>query len=407
MILSGHTLATGIAIRPLAQSARRAGVDVVAVDLFGDRDHRASVPLLSLRDAGVEHYSAEALVRLSDRVEAREAVYGADLENHPSLVARLADGRRLLGNPPDVLRRVRDPFRLSDALGDAGLPAPAVRAADDLPPADRSSRWLVKPRRGGGGQGVRRWRPDEPIPEEAYLQERIGGAPVGVVFLADGRSARLLGVTEMLVGERAFGASGFTYCGSLVRLRPGETPVPPGIEADRRSGDGLVDAARTLVERLTAAFGLAGLNGVDAVVPPGGTADGRLWPVEVNPRWTASMELLEGRGGPTLFEAHRGVCLGRLPEPGSAARGRRVQERVVGKAILRAPADARAPDLAGLAAGEPDRVRLADLPDPGEALPAGGPVCTILAEGADRAACVARLESTAVRVREALECAGG
>lgn len=416
-----RTLLAGIAVRPLAQSARRAGVPAASVDLFGDRDHRRAVPVLSLREAGADGYSARALVELSRRVEADDVAYGADLENHPDQVARLAAGRRLLGNPPDVLREVRDPFRLEASLRAAGLPAPEVRRHDDPPaPGNASAGWLRKPLRGGGGHGVRPWRPGEPPGEAAYLQQRIPGLPVGLLFLGDGRRARLLAATEMLVGREAFGVEGFVYCGSLLAAADRRRPGPPAVPTGRFPWG----AARELAARLTADFGLLGLNGVDAVL-----SDGTLWPVEVNPRWTASMELLEpgpsdadGPSGPTLFGVHRRACDGDLPDapwpeaPGILRRwarlappgeeGRREElrnaARVVGKAVLRTREAARAPDLEALGG-----LVLADVPEPGERIPAGGPVCTVLAAGRDRAGCLDALEAAAARVRGALEPADG
>lgn len=451
-----HTLLAGIAVRPLAQSARRAGVDAGSVDFFGDRDHRRSLPVLSLRSSGQERYSADALVRLSARVEAREVAYGADLENHPDLVARIGRGRRLLGNGPAVLRRVRDPRALAASLSASGLPAPRTLAPGEAPSPDAGDRaWLLKPVRGGGGRGIRPWVPGAPVPEDRYLQERVGGTPVSVLFASDGRSARLLAATEMLVGRERLGADGLTYCGSLLALPPGGPPLPPAPGGPVRAAGAGPDRgfplqeARALVAHLARAFGLRGLNGVDGVL-----AGGRIWPVEVNPRWTAAMELLEpgpapadprpaaGEPGPvpaepgsaasagatdppgsaTLFVDHRRACLGEADAAEGPSRSRAARRwwsslpldppsseetapgsggapLVVGKALLRARSAVRAPEL--------DRHRdgalLADVPDPGEGLPAGGPVCTILAAGPDRDGCLARLESVAAEVRRELE----
>lgn len=400
--LRAGTLVAGVNVRPLARSARRAGADPVSVDWFGDRDHRRIVPVLSLREEDAEGYAADELVALCRRVEAGAAVYGADLENHPDLVARLADGARLLGNPPEVLREVRDPFRLHAVLRRAGLPAPSVRRAGRPPPGARTGRWLRKPLRGGGGRGVRPWRPGADVPPDAYLQQWVRGTPASALFVADGRGGRLLAVTEMLVGRPTFGASGFTYCGSLLRLRPAKIPLPPGPEGDEVD----LQAVRRLVERLADAFGLVGLNGVDGVL-----SGGAFWPVEVNPRWTAAMELLEPgptsapRGpAPPLFEVHRRACDGTLPSEGEIEAAGRARHRaavgpaVVGKAVVRAGNAARVPDLERL-----EGLRLADVPEPGEPVAAGGPVCTVLAHGPDRPACLDRLASAARRVLRTLE----
>lgn len=394
----------GVAVRPFALSALRAGADAVAVDYFGDRDLRRAVRTLSLRrDRGADAYSASGLVELAEDVSAPETAYAADLENHPSLVERLSRGRLLLGNPPEVLRAARDPRRLAKALEEEGLPTPRVRPAGDTPsPTDGPPVWLRKPLRSGGGRGIRPWRPGDTPAEDEYLQEWIRGEPVSVLFLADGAEARVLAATEMLVGRREFGATGFRYCGNLLRRSGEGAPLPPSCwPAGRRPG-----MADRLARTLTRRFGLTGLNGIDAVL-----RDDRLWPTEVNPRWTASMELLEvgaETGGSrlprALFDLHREACAGRLPTPGELPGGgprpEGTTERVTGKALLRARRDGPAPDLELL-----EGISLADVPEPGEPIPAGGPVCTLLASAPDREGCLARLEGSAARVRGALAVA--
>lgn len=417
-----ETLLAGVAVRPFARSALRTGVEAVSVDYFGDRDHRRDLPVLSLRrDAGVEEYSAADLVELARRVRAGEVAYGADLENHPRQVHRLSHGRRLLGNPPDVLRRARDPFRVAALLRGKGLRVPQLRTADEPPDPDgREDAWLRKPRRGGGGRGVRPWRGEQALTRREYLQERIGGTPVGVLFVADGREGRVLAVTEMLVGREAFGASGFLFCGSLLRRGPKGRPLPP--RGGRACGP--LEAGR-VVSALTRGLGLRGLNGVDAVL-----RDGRLWPLEVNPRWTASMELLEVgvRAGTALlpralFALHRRACRGELPAAdalpgGGPGSGEATPREVVGKAIVRARRETAAPDLPRLdglapipavrrdadeaANGRATAVVLADVPEPGDPLPEGGPVCTLLASAGDREGCLGKLEAGAARVHRAL-----
>lgn len=417
-----EVLLVGVAVRPFARSAVRSGVGARSVDWFGDRDHRRDLPVSSLRrDTDADGYSARRLVELADGVAADEVAYAADLENRPRLVGRLAaaGGRRLLGNPPEVLRRARDPFRVTAALRTDGLPVPEVRPADDPPPPDgaRDRRWLRKPLRGGGGRGVRPRGAGDPPEGDAYLQERIGGRPVGVLFVGDGRRARVLAVTEMLVGREAFGASGFLYCGSLLRRGPDGRPLAPrGADATR-----VARRARRLADVLAGDLELRGLCGVDAIL-----RDGELWPVEVNPRWTSSMELLEtgarpGGGGlpRPLFALHRDGSAGALPPEdvlpgGGPPDGPGELDEAVGKAVVRARRDAAAPDLpraAGIpmapparaASGDrPVRIAMADVPEPGDPLPEGGPVCTLLARAPDVPTCLGRMEEAAARVHRAL-----
>lgn len=412
-IRRARAVLAGVAIRPLAQSAARAGVRVVSVDRFGDRDHRRTVPNLSLRrDDPDGPGTLRRMVELAAAVEASEAAYGASFENHPGLVGRLARGRRLLGNPPAVLRAVRHPRRLREALRGAGLPALPVRLPGEAPPdgADEG-RWIRKPLRGGGGRGVRPWRPGEAIGDGAYLQRRADGRPVAALFVADGARSRLLGLAEMLVGRRAFGADGFTYCGSVAAVGPGASGpgarLPEGGAGAAGAGGGATAAsevearAAELAEALTRRFGLTGLNGVDAVL-----GEGTLWPLEVNPRVTASMELLERGGARSLFRAHRAACLGDLPDvppaEGVGARdspgpGAPASPAVLGKAVLRARRPGPAPDLERL-----DGLEAADVPEPGERVEAGAPLCTVFARAGSRDACLAALEAAAGRVYAAM-----
>ena len=225
-----HVLIAGVSTRALAWSAVRAGYRVSAVDAFGDLDLRAVADVVALtRESG--GFAPDAAAAEAGRISADAVAYTSNFENYPDAVTRLASGRRLLGNPAEVLRAVRDPLRVMRALRSRGVPVPLTRSSAPATPV-RPGTWLLKPRRSGGGHGTRPW-PGGAVPRRAYLQERIRGVPGSVIFLADGRRVHPLGITRQLVGERAFGAAGFRYCGSLAR--PGRCvalrrrgPVAPG-----------------------------------------------------------------------------------------------------------------------------------------------------------------------------------
>ena len=369
-----HVLLAGISTRALAQSAARAGYRVSAVDPFGDVDLRAVAEVTPLRPFG-----PHGVARVARSVPARLAAYTSNLENHPGAVAQLARGRRLLGNPPEVLELVRNPLQLARAVAAGGFAGPRTRASAprDPRPADR---WLLKPRHSGGGHGTVPWRRGRRVPRGAYLQQRIGGIPGSIVFAADGRDITPLGLTRQLVGERAFGGRGFRYCGSLLASR---TAALFPREAE------LLGRAVELARALTGAFGLRGLNGIDFIA-----SDGVPFPIEVNPRYSASMELVERAGGPALFQTHVDACAGRLGEPPAAV------PDVLGKAIVFA--------RQGVVIGDPTRwnVDLADIPHPGERIARGRPICTVFARGRTAQACRAALAAAAARVFRATALRG-
>src|SRR5213083_3071756 len=311
-----RVLLAGVSTRDIAESAVRAGYEVVAVDGFGDLDLQAcATEVHVVRVDG--RFSARAAAAAARDVPCEAVVYEASFENHPRAVRALAANRVLWGNPPTVLARARDPRRLARVVGEAGLPGPRVRLTRPGPGA-RSS-WLVKPLRSGGGDGVAVWRRGAPVPRDSYLQERISGVTGSIVFAADGRRAVALGLSRILAGETAFGAEGFRYCGSILG-----SAGDPQFPADER----LLDRATMLAERVTRAFGLVGVNGVDFVA-----RRGLPYAIEVNPRYTAAMELVERAYGISLFDVHVQACRRGLPAFDLAAARRRTPD-AVGKAIV-------------------------------------------------------------------------
>jgi uncharacterized protein len=352
----------------LADLAMRDGQRVAAFDLFGDLDLRRG----DARVVALPGGSLTALVDAAVQVPARGVVYGASFENHPALVARLAERHALLGNVPQTLRAVRDPQRLASALRDAGLMYPRTVAAA---PDDRSGRWLRKPLRGGGGTRVRAWRGGA-LPAGAVVQERIDGVACSAAAVSDGVDAVVLGLTEQLVGRRSFGVRGYRWCGNV---------VPPRLPAGER--DSLLEQARAICSCLAGAFALRGLFGVDFVW------DGeRAWTIEVNPRPTASLEAIEATCGVGVFAAHLRACAGELPQVESEHAG------AAGKAVLFATEDVVIGDSVGwLERGA------RDVPHPGERIAAGHPICTLVVVAATPQGVLDELDEQAARLRAELE----
>lgn len=276
-------LILGASVRAAAQSAARARFTPICGDLFGDADLRAAHPCHVAR-----RYPSD-LAAIAVELPAMPWIYTGGLENHPALVARISQRRTLYGNPPGVLRRVRDPFAVSKALNALGVAFPECRAADDPPPRD--GHWLLKHRRSSGGGHVTVWDDGARQPPGGgrsswYFQRRMPGAPCGAVYVAAGARARLIGVTEQLLMGGV--ASPFGYAGSI-----GPLPLSSQQEATLiRLGDALA-----------AVFELRGLFGVDVLIE-----SDSVWPVEVNPRYTASVEVLERATGVKSIALHARAC---------------------------------------------------------------------------------------------------
>jgi predicted ATP-grasp superfamily ATP-dependent carboligase len=353
-----HLLIVGASVRAAAFSALRAGLRPWCVDLFADADLRAVCPAHRL-----EGRYPESLTECFDRAPSGPWMYTGGLENHPGLVRRLARARQLWGNDGDVLRKVRDPFVVARLLREAGSSVPEVlRPGKAIPP---EGRWLIKPGRGAGGQGIRFHTADATVPPASYVQRHVEGESRAVLYVADDSSTQLLGMTRQLVGEEWLHASPFHYCGSV---------GPLSLTLDQQH-----DLER-LGEVLARGCGLRGLFGIDGV-----WRDGVFWPVEINPRYTASVEVLERAMEIAALAWHRRAFEATtLPPAPSLPHG-----SVVGKAILFARRDLIFPEhLTGK--------KFADIPDPGERIPMGRPILSFFTRGGSVDECQTALRRMAV-----------
>ncbi len=364
MTIDQRVLLVGVSTRAMAESAALAGYAVWSLDAFGDLDQHPDVRALSLpRDVGVP-FSVDAVVRATERIDADAVAYLSPFENHPEAVERLARGRALWGNSASVLRRVREPGVVSRGVG-----------------ISHSDRWLVKPHASGGGHGIEWWSPGNPVPAGSHVEPFIDGEPGSIVFVAAGRDLIPLGLTSQLVGDASFGATGFRYCGSILH----NTSKAP-------DSSQLLDSALQVARRVVGDFDLVGLNCIDFVA-----RDGVAIPIEVNPRWSASMELVERTHGVSVFGLHSTACAtGELP-PFDPTRAK--SNTVAGTAIVFARHDVTCGDTTAWLGDSTIR----DVPHPGEQIPEGRPVCTIFAAGANPDACYDGLVARANRVYEILE----
>ncbi|MBP3956559.1 ATP-grasp domain-containing protein [Gemmata sp. G18] len=258
----------GASARSAVHSLARAGFRAWAVDQFADRDlKRVAACAVCPHDR-----YPDALPELAAQFPPGPVLYTGGLENHPHIVAEIARTRELWGNPPEVLARVRDPFALSVALTAAGFAVPRLIPSSE--PCPSEGRWLRKPLHSGGGLGIRFAQPGEPSSPHHYFQEFIDGPALSAIY-TDGE---LIGVTQQLIGEPWLHAAPFAYCGNI-------GPITIDSQA--------VSVIARLGNVLATEMELRGTWGLDFIL-----AGAVPFPLEVNPRYTAAVEVLEW-GQPT------------------------------------------------------------------------------------------------------------
>lgn len=317
-------------------------------------------------------------------------IYTGALENHPDLVDRIAASRELYGNPAHVLRRIRNPFMVAMALEEEGLRYPQL--ARRLPHSS-DGLWLRKPIDSCGGGRISVVQPpkaDSDTSEhdccdsqsEFYFQRFVEGDSCSAVYVSAGGRAVFLGATRQLVGTAWTGATGFQYSGSLGPL---DLPTDTVTEFQR------------IGNCLAGRFGLIGLFGVDAVI-----AKNRVWPVEVNPRYTASAEVLERVSNMTAVAMHVQACReGDVPAPSTTQDKRRSGKAIIYTDKRMTIAD-RFVQFAERLNGRARYPVVADIPPPQQRIDVGAPITTVLADGDSLSAVRRRLESRVRRFRQIL-----
>lgn len=361
----------GASCRALAQSALLAGFEPHAIDLFADRDLEDCCST-----ARISRYPQDFLAALATAPDG-PWMYTGGLENYPALVGKLVLLRPLWGCGPAAVRGVRQPESIAKLARAAGCFFPGQPEA--------GQRAVVKPRRGSGGLEVRLAAGEErpTLPQGSYLQAYVEGEAASAVLVAARGRAVFLGATRQLLGSDFGLARPFLYAGSAGPLVLSESCVAA-----------LEQLGNLLAER----FELVGLFNVDFVL-----ADQKTWVMEVNPRYSASVEVLERASGTALVGLHAAACVsGELPQQRLA-----FADRLWGKAVVYADGDGVVPeelDVLHQQWSEDDgETAMADIPRVHDPLLAGQPVVTVFARGGMIEAVRRKLAERVTGVRRLLQ----
>jgi predicted ATP-grasp superfamily ATP-dependent carboligase len=375
--MSRRLIIVGASVRAAAFSALRAGFEPFAIDCYADRDLAAVCPAVK-----IDRYPRDFEAALAAAPPA-PWIYTGGLENYPTLIERLAALRPLWGNVGAGLRNVRQPQRLFAAAKEAGWRYPSTTSSN--PANDDLNCWLVKRSHTSGGLGVRFVAEGETEQQMRgnYYQEYIEGQAASATFVAVAGRASFLGATHQLLGrDVGMHDRPFLYAGSI---------APLALTEDEASQ--LVSLGNLLAGR----YQLVGLFGVDFIRAAGG-----LWLIEVNPRYTASIEVLERATGHSFLALHAAACdrgtVPNAPPPNAAI--------FAGKQIVYArhsgPIPAKFDQLVDELNPPSQPPGIADLPRRDERIIAGQPVATVFAEGGSPAEVKTSLSQRATRLERVL-----
>lgn len=359
-------IAVGISTRALLETTGKARPNCTSIDFFVDRDTCQSVQKAVLIDDFTE--AARHIESACDAIGQTGVLWAGGVENHIDLVSAIELNPMIknLGCSSHSIRKARDPLAVANALEQAGIPALEVKYT---PPSENISKWIAKPLRSGGGMntGMMDNAGASFDPAHQYIQRFAPGPVFGATFIGTGNSANLIGCCRQLPSTNPYAP--FRY----------ESSVGPILMAES-----LTRQMHDIGSCVARQFSLCGWFGIDFAVD-----EDQVWLLEINPRFTASMELIDGRACRSLFELHM-AAFADLP-------GERIQESidtdiqfarkpVAAKQVLFNDAD---PDLlidanksdALWALNQKVESIVCDVPGPGWIAVPGSPICTIRSEG--------------------------
>lgn len=272
----------GASCRAAAQRAAKAGYQPHAFDLFADRDliECAQTGQLDTLDGSEKQWRDPCWNKTT-------MLLAGGMEHRPELVDRLRSHDLRCGVTGWMLRELRSianwqSWALSQGIGfpETRFSRPSRILPNDQPTVSNDEQWLRKRTNGAGGIGLRiephsnhTAHDDEP---QHYWQRRLDGIPIGVSFLSDAVRNHTLGAVLSLSQEDIWGPEPYSYRGSI-----GPVALPSVVlnQLDRFG-----DVVRREV-------GHRGLWQADFIL-----SEDRLSLLEINPRWSASMELLDAVG---------------------------------------------------------------------------------------------------------------
>ena len=345
----------GASVRALAFSCIRAGYQPWCIDLYADEDLTKNCPTTLITKSFPDEISD--LIKTAPKVP---ILYTGGLENHSALLQLLSAERTVLGITGNTLTNLRNTPEFYNLLKSKQINTPTIiTSTKDL---NKETSYLRKPKYRSGGLGIKPFDPSkQTMVDDAdfYYQKFIKGESRSAIFCFNESGFELLGASIQSSGIQSLHASDFLYSGNMgpVKLCNSE-----------------LTELQTIGEIISSNYRPRGLLGMDYIIN-----ESRVYPLEINPRYTASMEVLELALGQNFITKHmqafgfKAIC----ENPA------RTEPSVIGKAIYYAPHDVLISEDVPWVSTEANPQLFspfADIPRANSAIDKGSPVVTIFAK---------------------------
>lgn len=396
----------GASVRAASEAAAKAGYQVLAFDQFGDQDTRRWAKFWAPLDPADPAGSLLSAIELCRRQfpdcpssSNLTAIACGGLESWFERLEPLRNSLKLRLPSTPAFRQLRDPRLLQQLTKATSVRFPPTRFTQPSahPPntTESQTRWLTKQIRSSAGLGVRfdeeASRPGQGditdsatnAPQDRYWQQQVSGRAVGVNFLCGREGVRILNTCRAISYSQPARlpqpASPFLYGGSL-----GPYPLQPHERA----------AILEFANQLTRQVDFVGLLGSDWLLSRDGTPP---WLLELNPRYTASMEIWERIFASSLVDAQLASyqlndqqleTMASDSPADNSDRGPSKPSTTVIKFVLWAPRELifslnQLSSWAQQCELELDSVQWCDLPAEGTVIPAASPIVTAIVDLTD------------------------
>jgi predicted ATP-grasp superfamily ATP-dependent carboligase len=322
--------------RMLAQAARNAGLNPLVIDLFADLDTQCHAKAFKQIPSLAEEHLIPSVDYFIEHYAITHVIYGSGFEYYPESLRYLGSRLIVLGNLSETFIKLHDKPAFFSSLDKLNIPHPEVCYYAP----DCSDNWLVKPMRGQGGLGIKRYYPQERADSAVYWQKYQAGTQHSVLFLANGQEVQVIGFNTQWT----------------VSLNENQEFIFSGI----MNSCGLLNDQKELItdwlKKLVPFFALKGLNSLDFI-----QAGDKSLVLEINPRPSASMQLYDA----DLLNRHVKASRGELTDY-------RLPAGYTGYQIVYAKQDMLIPE----AFAWPKWCM--DLPECGVMCRTGQPICSII-----------------------------
>ncbi len=287
--------------RGVVCSSQRFGCKLGVMDVFGDKDCLISATFwrhIGTRfpePIGIDSKNFLNSLSVFKINGFKGLVIGSGFEGKYNLLRKANEILPLYTNSLSVFNCLENPKLFFETLKLLKVPFPQVNlSADSL--ENLGSDWILKDLGSSGGRGNKKLFGRKSKSSE-YFQKQLLGTAVSLSFLADGQHIIPLGYSKPITTKQS--NLPFVFC---------------GLDGPIELNDSIDQEALRISKLIVQKFKLRGFNGIDFLV-----SDKAVHFLDLNPRITASFEILQESHSFCFFEKHihltRGIpCNTCIPE---------------------------------------------------------------------------------------------